>query len=270
MRFWSSPLRQAFADIVAALFPGACRGCGASLPRELPVGLPPARHPDIRASASRRFAALWNGGLARSLPGGLTLPAWFACPACAATLQPGTPAALPAQPRVACVPAFEPSPLLFALVHAFKYEAQTQLAPWFGRHLAVAARAHLGHGLVLVPVPSHPTRVRERGFDATALLAAATAAQAGVTLAPGIVERRRATAPQARLAHAARAANVAGAFARSGRAPRAARIVVLDDIVTTGATAGGVLAALALPPDRTAVLALCRARDPGVRDAGRV
>ena len=123
---------------------------------------------------------------------------------------------------------------------------------------------------MLLPVPSHPRRIRERGFDASGLLAAAVARHLGAPLATAAVVRRRATPPQARLAHAARAGNVAGAFQRHGRIPRRGCIVILDDIVTTGATVGAVREVLARPDDSVAVLALCRARDPGVQDAAPV
>jgi predicted amidophosphoribosyltransferase len=250
MHTWRRLLQQACSDVAAALFPGACRGCGTELPC---AAAPVASRPAVR-----RVASLWDGSFVRRLPGGLPLPSWFACPSCAAALQ-----AVCERSRlgdVDCIAVFAPSPLLFELVHAFKYEAQLQLGAWFGRWLAVALRARLGSGCMLLPVPSHASRVRERGFDASAVLAGEAAQRSGAALAPGCIERRRATPPQARLTHAARAANVAGAFARSGRAPAGGRIVVLDDVVTTGATVGAVLSTLALPPARTAVVTLCRAR----------
>lgn len=253
-------LRRALADVAAALFPGACRGCGRRLPLEGAAAF---------AAGAHRLAMLWDGRLERRLPGGLVLPSWLVCPACAPALRPRVETSRIGT-AVECVTVFAPTPLLFALVHAFKYEAQLQLGDWFGRHLAAAARARLGDDLVLVPVPSHAQRLRERGFEATARLARAAAARSGAATAPGIVERTRATAPQARLAHAARAANVDGAFARRGRIPRRGRIVILDDVVTTGATVGAVVAALGLPPERIAVVALCRAQDPGVQDAARL
>jgi predicted amidophosphoribosyltransferase len=254
--------RQAFIDVAAALFPGACRACGATLP----PGLDDMPRPRVR-----RYAALWNGQLERSAGPAPALPVWHACPRCAATLVPAARGGrLPGRSGIVCPTAFEPCPLLFDLVHAFKYEAHLELVPWFARFMAAAARAELGGDVVLVPVPSHGSRRRERGFDASALLATGVASRLGAAIAPAVVVRTRATPPQARLAHAARAANVAGAFARTGRAPRRARLVVVDDVVTTGATVSAVLAALALPPDRTAVLALCRARDPGVTGDGRL
>jgi predicted amidophosphoribosyltransferase len=258
VEFW---LRRAVVDVSAALFPGACRGCGRPLPQASP--------PPHTAGARQRDAVLWDGRLQRALPWSAAIPYWVACPACAATLRPAGDKT-PFAGTAGCVTAFAPTPLLFTLVHAFKYEAQIQLADWFAARLAIVARARLGHGLVLLPVPSHPARVRERGFDASAVLATAVARRLGAAVAPAVIVRRRATPPQARLAHAARAANVAGAFACCGRLPHARRIIVLDDIVTTGATVNALRAVLARPDDGIAVLALCRARDPGVRDAAPV
>ena len=102
--------------------------------------------------------------------------------------------------------------------------------------------------LVLVPVPSRPSSVRERGLDSTAALTAVAArvlrsGGADVTVArllrtrPGLVD-------QAGLSHAERAANLAGSLAapavgvrRLARRRTHARVVVCDDVLTTGATA---------------------------------
>jgi ComF family protein len=234
-------------DMAAALFPGACRACGTALPE------PPG--------AGRRWSrALHDGTLRRVLVGPLSLPLWFLCVSCAATIERSRGRRWLGDPAVPCVTAFEPSPALFDLVHALKYEAFQELAPWLGRRLAVAARAALGRDLVLVPVPLHPSRRRERGFNQSALLGRAAARHLGCPVIEDVLERRRATRPQARLERAARAANVAGAFVRRAPLPPGNQlVVVVDDVVTTGATVGAVLAALGA--GRHAVLALCAAAE---------
>lgn len=243
-------MQRLVEDVADALWPGACRRCGVALPAP---GAVPARQ-------ARPFAPLVAGHLRRRLFGGLSLPLWLLCPTCGATLRhrPGLTALGDGTP---CVTAFEPSPALFDLVHAFKYDAATELAVWFGVFLAHAARRRLGRDIILVPLPLHPERRRRRGFDQSALLAEAVAARLGCPIAGALLERCRPTRPQAQLEHAGRAANVAGAFVRRAPLPGGAALLVLvDDVVTTGATARAALAALGAGPQAAAVLALCGAR----------
>jgi ComF family protein len=96
----------------------------------------------------------------------------------------------------------------------------------------------LGGGALLVPVPLHPRKRRERGFNQSELLAEAISARAGVPLVKDALVRRRETGTQTGLSAAARRANVRGAFAVRRRARiEGQRIVLLDDVYTTGATA---------------------------------
>jgi ComF family protein len=91
---------------------------------------------------------------------------------------------------------------------------------------------------VLVPVPLHPRRRRERGFNQSELVAAALAARTALSVCAGALVRRKDTAPQAGLTAAERRRNVAGAFAVRQRPRIAGQVVVLvDDVWTTGATA---------------------------------
>ena len=88
-------------------------------------------------------------------------------------------------------------------------------------------------------MPVHPERARQRGYDQARLLAHAAADGLGLPSAP-VLERRRATVAQYHLDRGRRAGNVAAAFGlASGLAPRALRgrwVVLVDDVVTTGAT----------------------------------
>ena len=97
----------------------------------------------------------------------------------------------------------------------------------------VEMRAHLREA-VLVPVPLHPVRERERGYNQAMLLAHALA-PAGMRV-ESLLIRGRMTTKQHKLDRAARARNLAGAFrlARGGPAPPT--VVIVDDIMTTGAT----------------------------------
>jgi ComF family protein len=124
-------------------------------------------------------------------------------------------------------------------VHALKYGRQVRLAAQFARALwsETGAARVLSTDAVLVPVPLHPRRLRERGFNQAALVAAGLARLAGARCEPGAVVRRRETPSQTGLSAAARRANVAGAFVVRRRARVSGRHVVLvDDVLTTGAT----------------------------------
>jgi ComF family protein len=128
---------------------------------------------------------------------------------------------------------------LRALVLELKYRSRQRVA----RHLAEllardpACRALAEPEALLVPVPLHPRRRGERGFNQAELLAQALAARLARACEPAALVRRRETRPQAGLTAAARRRNVAGAFAVRRRARVAGRLVVLvDDVVTTGAT----------------------------------
>ncbi len=193
------------------------------------------------------------------------MPAWFICPGCAATLEP---AARPGGDvaGLRCVTAFEPNPVIFDLVHALKYESQVALVDWFAGFVAGCVSDE--RDVVLIPVPLHSSRERARGFNQSALLARAVAARLEGSVAEQVLVRTRPTAPQARLAHADRARNVAGAFERVGRVPERGRLLLVDDVVTTGATVAAALEALGTGAERTWVVALCRAHDVPAGESG--
>jgi ComF family protein len=123
-------------------------------------------------------------------------------------------------------------------LHALKYEGERRLAGPLGEAVAVRWRQAGAGGGLLVPVPVHEARRRERGFDQAELLAAVAAAALGLPWGPALA-RTRATAPQYHLDRRHRAINVHAAFeVRHGWAHRveARWVVLVDDVVTTGAT----------------------------------
>jgi ComF family protein len=92
-------------------------------------------------------------------------------------------------------------------------------------------------------VPLHPVRLRQRGYNQSALLAWPIARALGVRFDPWLVRRRRPTRNQVGLSLQERAANVDGAFIASTRAQHE-RVLVVDDVLTTGATTAAVAKAL--------------------------
>jgi ComF family protein len=128
-------------------------------------------------------------------------------------------------------------------ISRFKFGGHSELARDLGRLLA-ARIAPLSLGAVdFVPVPLHRARLVERGYNQSALLSTWLARTLGGRSRPRTLERLRTTDQQARLGRAARMANVEGAFyADPARVPP--RVVLVDDVVTTGATARACLKAL--------------------------
>jgi ComF family protein len=134
------------------------------------------------------------------------------------------------------------------LVHAFKYDGWHALAPGLAARMArVAWPADVtAERTALVPVPLSSRRLRERGFNQSALLADALGARLRLDVWPAVLERTHFTSSQTRLTPEERLRNVSGVF-RVGGDParlRGAHLVLVDDVVTTAATLNACAAAL--------------------------
>jgi ComF family protein len=122
-------------------------------------------------------------------------------------------------------------------VHALKYNHLSALARPMAEMMAVYLEAEALPVDLVVPVPLFGRRQRLRGYNQSALLARELARLGGLPLAERGLARRRDTPPQARSVDAeARRRNVAGAFAADGRRVEGRRVLLVDDVMTTGAT----------------------------------
>jgi ComF family protein len=219
-RWFAARAWRAVDPILAVVFPSACPACGTCLP-----------HP----SAGPLCGPCWltlprhRGGLCRCgtpLGDGSAGP----CGRCRRGLSPFAAGA--------SLGPFEGA--LRLLVHELKYRGRRRLAVRLAGLLLAEStvRRVLTAGADLVPVPLHPRRRRERGFNQAELLALALARGSGLEVGAGLLVRRRDTSPQAGLSAASRRRNVTGAFAARHRPRLVGRTLVLvDDVITTGATA---------------------------------
>ncbi len=158
-----------------------------------------------------------------------------------------------------------------AVVHALKYGGWHAVAGPMARRMA---RVDLPSDVVaertaLVPLPLSPTRQRERGYNQAECLASALAPYWHVPVWPTVLHRTRDTRSQVRLTPSERATNVLRAFVASGPARgllRGAHVVLVDDVITTGASLNA--AAQALTDGGARIISYVtfgRAPDPGDR-----
>ena len=127
------------------------------------------------------------------------------------------------------------------LVHSLKYQDRTDLAPAMGRWMARAGRELLDGADMLIPVPLHWRRAWHRRYNQSGALARSIERASGVRLRGDLLQRVRPTEQQVGLSRPQRASNVQGAFKVS--ADRQAeiagrRVVLVDDVLTSGATTG--------------------------------
>lgn len=118
------------------------------------------------------------------------------------------------------------------IIHALKYGHQLAVADWLGQQIAAQIEAGVS---LIVPLPLHPERLRERGFNQSMEIARAVAGRLGLMIDHSSVFRNRATPPQADLPLKKRRKNVRGAFECSTDIT-GNHVLLIDDVMTTGAT----------------------------------
>lgn len=132
------------------------------------------------------------------------------------------------------------NPLLRASIDALKYDAIRDIAAPLGRILVQVIRnasSSLANSPLLLPVPLHQTRLRTRGFNQSALIARAISQETQIALSEKLVVRMRSTEQQAKLPRAQRQQNMQNVFrAIPSSDLRNRTIILVDDVITTGAT----------------------------------
>ncbi|MEJ2309245.1 MAG: ComF family protein [Gammaproteobacteria bacterium] len=122
------------------------------------------------------------------------------------------------------------------LHHAFKFERKLAAGRLLSELLAdTIETAGEARPQLLIPVPLHPSRVRERGFNQAAELARTLSRRLDIPTDPFCMQRHKATAPQSGLNRQQRSRNIRNAFAIQGRL-EVAHVALVDDVMTTGMT----------------------------------
>ncbi len=152
------------------------------------------------------------------------------------------------------------------LIQGFKYRDRHEGLPLFARWLNQAGAELLADADLIVPVPLYPSRLWWRRFNQSAMLAVAVGRLAGVPVDCTVLRRVKRTTSQVGLSAEQRRRNVRGAFrvdkAHAARV-RGRKLVVVDDVITTGATADSCARALKrAKAARVDILALARAVEP--------
>lgn len=251
---WVMDVKQLLTPVLDLVFPPRCPLCGQGL----------AGHDGL-------CPACWTG---------LSIPGAPACHLCQRPLA--SEAASHSADDLVCAPcAVEPPPhdgiaaaTLYnaasrRLILSFKYGRRVALAPLLGRLMAARLKAMAGPAVgrdwLIVPVPLHRWRLWGRGFNQSALLAQEIARHTGARPVVDALERRRRTPSLGGLGGDERARVLDGAIgcaARHRGALRGARIILVDDVLTSGATTNACIAALRAAGMERVVIA-CFARVTG-------
>jgi ComF family protein len=183
------------------------------------------------------------------------------CARCGAALPVSAPCAAPEPPLDEAIAALAYAFPVDRLIHRFKFGADLAAGRWLALRLAERALALERPRLIVTP-PLGAARLRARGFNQALEVAKVVGAELGVRVALRGIERTRETPPQHGLGRRERRTNVRGAF-RCDLALDGVHVAIVDDVITTGATAAAVATALkAAGAGRVSAWALARTPDP--------
>jgi ComF family protein len=159
-------------------------------------------------------------------------------------------------------------------ISLLKYEKLTRLGQWFAKrlHEVIGADAALGRADVVVPVPLHPARLRERGYNQAELIANPLARRLRLPLGPYLLVRTRPRPPRLLLSRRERWLTVRGAYEmRKGARVDNLRVLLIDDVFTTGATLDACARALKKAGAKSVIgLTVARAISQAGPDAARL
>lgn len=223
-----SGLRAGLDLVVGVVYPPSCIACHAAV-----------------GEAQALCAGCWSGIGFIERPYCERLGTPFAVDLGAGLLSPAAIAEPPVFERARAVCRFEGTAR--ELVHKLKYGDRLEIALTLGRMMTQAGRELLAEADIIVPVPLHRTRLWTRRYNQAAALGCVIARLSGVALEMTALGRARRTRPQIGLTRAQRADNLQGAFkVAPGDRPRVEgrRILLIDDVLTTGATVNAVARAL--------------------------
>lgn len=216
--------KEVFLDI---LFPPICINCNKSL------------------NDARKLALLCE-----TCRADIVVNTALTCPVCRSRLAENKKICHQNNPyRLAAAASYE-SELVKNLIHKLKYQkisgAAKPLSEILARHLDFLKPKLNIAGFTSIPIPLHPQRKRERGFNQSELIAENLSAQTGLPIIRNALIRVKATAPQAELKdYAAREANLAESFrVKFPELIKNKNLILIDDVFTSGATMGAAVKTL--------------------------
>jgi competence protein ComFC len=214
------PLRNPFRGLVSLFYPPFCAVCTKAIePGETICGSCAEKAPRIRPPFCAKCSQPFPGDITGS----------FTCANCAdRTLH-----------FEAAISAYRSRGVVREVIHSFKYNRQIHLrhlvGHWLTESLADPRLAGRRFDLI-VPVPLHPARQRERGFNQAELLAIALHRMSGLSM-KNVLQRTRYTTTQTQFDRSERMENLRGAFRlRRGSNVQDLRMLLVDDVLTTGST----------------------------------